>query len=375
MPRPARSAALVLSNVAALALVASASLAGCSAPLPPPLAETAAAAVVADDLDPSSLAIAAERSAAMLAGVDRWYPVGGRRITSAELRRSALHVAEIARSAHDSGRLAGSLARDCVAWRSGAAAHVTGYYEPVLPARRVRDGPFVHPVYRMPDAATLAAVRRRLGHAPSREDIDRDGVLAGLGLEIAWLDDPVALFFLHVQGSGALVLEDGRTEHVGFAGTNGLVYRSIGRVMVERRFVERANATAATIRAWLDRHPARRDEILFANPRYVFFEPLAGDGPVGSSGAALVAGRSIAVDPHDVPPGMLAWLRTSSSNVTAGAPLVSRFVFSQDSGAAIRGAGRVDLFEGSGDAAGAAAGARDQNGDLLVLLCAPQAGR
>ena len=186
------------------------------------------------------------------------------------------------------------------------AAKVTGYYEPVLAARTAPDARFRYALYRAPSPEQMQAVARRLGRVPTRADIDGRHALAGLGLEIAWTDDPVARFFLHVQGSGRLVFPGGRSRRVGFAGTNGLAYRSVGSVMLARGILGKGNASAPAMRAWLAAHPSRRDALLFENPRYVFFREAGDEGPVGALGATLVAGRSIAVDEKFLPRGAVA---------------------------------------------------------------------
>jgi membrane-bound lytic murein transglycosylase A len=220
----------------------------------------------------------------------------------------------------------------------------------------------------------MDAARARLGHVPTRADIDARGALAGSGLELAWADDPVALFFLHVQGSGRLVLGDGKVLAVGYAATNGLPYVSIASVMTRRGLFAPGLATAPAIRAWLLAHPRERDGILASNPRYVFFRERTSGAPTGSLGVELTAGRSVASDDEAIPRGALAWLRTTRpvldehGEVKDRAPM-ARFVFAQDSGAAIRGPARIDLFVGSGEAAGLVAGNTNESGDLWLLLC------
>jgi membrane-bound lytic murein transglycosylase A len=326
-----------------------------------------------DDLDPASLAIAAERTAAALerSPGSQIVTVAGRSWMVADVAASARYVASVARTAANAVVLTGRLVHDCDAYPAGETAKVTGYYEPVLHARRMRDDKFLFPIYRAPNAEELSGVTKRLGHVPTRADIDGHGALDGLGLEIAWLDDPVERFLLHVQGSGRLVFEDGTAESVGYAATNGLEYRSIGSVMVRRGLLERSRSSAGDIRAWLAVHPEQRDAILNENPRYVFFRDNGAGGPVGALGTTLVAGRSIATDESHLPRGTFAWLRTTpqSSGSAAGAPPVSRFVFANDTGAAIVGPARVDLFEGSGEEAGRVAGARNASGELFVLRC------
>jgi membrane-bound lytic murein transglycosylase A len=363
-----------------LLVAATLALAGCSASRGGH-AVPAAAAIGGDvdDLDPDSLALAAERSAVALSAMlpSRTFEAAGRRVSARDLEASARHVAALARSERDPARLTARLADDCVALRAGGDAKVTAYYEPVLTARRRPDRRFRYPLYRPPSEEQLAALRRRLGRVPTRADIDGRQALVGLGLELAWVDDPVARFFLHVQGSGRLVFEGGGGEaRVGFAGTNGLAYRSVGSVMLERGILERGGASAPAMRTWLAKHPDRRDALLAENPRYVFFRDTGAEGPLGALGTTLVAGRSIAVDQRHVPRGVLAWLRSSrplpgADGRASGKVPLHRFVFAQDAGAAIEGPARVDLFAGSGEDAGYEAGLMNEAGELHLLLCGP----
>ena len=215
-------------------------------------------------------------------------------------------------------------------------AFVTGYHEPTLAARRERDARFRHALYRMPTGG---------GALPTRAEIDA-GALAGRGLELFWTDDPVELFFLHVQGSGRLQLEDGTVVRVGYAGNNGKTYRAIGSVLVERGVYRRDEVTAPVIKAWLRANPSEAAALMQTNPRYVFFtaRPAAGDdGPPGALGVPLVPWRSVAVDPKVVPLG-------SIGRLVVPLPDGSTFdglVIATDTGTAITGAGRLDLFCGA----------------------------
>ena len=194
-------------------------LAGCAVHRRPgPAGEPGA--LRSDDLDSSSLVLAATRTADAL---DSRPPrgearVGGRSLPAASLAKTARRVAELARSEKDPAALARRLAAECDAWPVAPAAKVTGYYEPVLAARTAPDARFRYALYRAPSLQQMQVLARRLGRVPTRADIDGRHALAGLGLEIAWTDDPVARFFLHVQGSGRLVFPGGRSRRVGFAG-------------------------------------------------------------------------------------------------------------------------------------------------------------
>lgn len=235
-------------------------------------------------------------------------------------------------------------------------AFVTGYHEPTLAARRSRDARFRHPIYRMPDGR---------GPLPARAEIDA-GALAGRGLELFWVEDPIELFFLHVQGSGRLALEDGSVMRIGYAGNNGKTYRAVGSVLVERGILTREQATAPAIKAYLRAHPAEAPEILRTNPRYVFFQARDGraeQGPRGALGVPLVPWRSVAVDPAVVPLGSVGHLRVA----LPGGDTFSAVVVAMDTGTAITGSGRIDLFCGPDARAERVAGELRHDGSLVWL--------
>lgn len=372
-----RSGLMSLAGTAAL-LVAVLTLAGCSATA----SSKQALGSDVDDLDGTSLALAADRTAEVLGGAAaaRTYTVAGLSWTGAELAESAQRVADVARKEKSGRKLTKRLARECEAFPVSEPAKVTAYYEPLLSARATADSRFRYPLYRLPSAAQLAALERRLGRVPTRADIDGGMALSALGLELAWVDDPVARFFLHVQGSGRLVFEDGTETRVGYAGTNQLGYQSVGAVMLREGLLERGKASATAMRTWLAEHPDRRDGLLFQNPRYIFFRDTGSEGPIGALGTTLVAGRSIATDERFVPRGLLVWLRTTKPVVGEDGALLgqrplTRFVFAQDAGAAIKGVARVDVFWGSGEQAGVEAGGMNQSGELYLLLCGKAAKR
>ncbi len=257
---------------------------------------------------------------------------------------------------------------------------VTAYYQPELAARRRRDERFRYPLYARPpdlvdvDPALDASCkcRRTAGRLErgrvvpylARADIER-GALAGRGLEIAWTDDPFALFVLHVQGSGLLQFEDGTRIGALFAGTNGRRFTGLRSILVRRGLLSRKRpGTLPEMRAVLESLPEReRLEVLAANERYTFFR-LANQGPIGTLGVELTPERSVATDPSLVPLGTIGYLAT---------PTTRRFVVSQDTGAAIVGA-HVDLFLGAGAEAGERAGRTKAKATLYVLDLPPVTG-
>jgi membrane-bound lytic murein transglycosylase A len=204
----------------------------------------------------------------------------------------------------------------------------------------------------------------------SRRDID-SGALAGRGLELLWVDDPIDKFFLQVQGSGQVRLNDGSLIRVGYAGQNGQPYRAIGRDLIEMGVLTREQVTMPAIRAWLEAHPADAPQIMERNRSYIFFEErpeLAPDeGPLGAQGVSLTAGRSLAVDPRYIPFGVPVWLETTAPWPEGDGPL-RRLMVAQDAGGAIKGVVRGDVFWGAGERAAAIAGRMKSPGRYAVLV-------
>lgn len=252
---------------------------------------------------------------------------------------------------------------------SGGAGLFTGYYEPEVAGAKRRSASFPVPLYERP--GDLVLVGDRIQPYFTRAEIDA-GALEGRGLELLWLADPIEAFFLQVQGSGRIRLSDGRIVRVGYAGDNGHGYTAIGRILVERGEMTKDTASLQTIRQWLRDHPADAQPLMQQNARYIFFHEVSGDAPVGSQGVALTPGRSLAVDPTHVPLGAFLWLDTTYPSETpkSGQPL-RRLMVSQDTGSAIQGAVRGDVFWGSGEDAAHYAGPMKQPGRLYLLLPIP----
>ena len=243
---------------------------------------------------------------------------------------------------------------------------LTGYYEPMLDASRQRDASFSAPLYRLP------ADLPKTGVWFSRQEIDTQpqAKAALQGQEIAWLADPLDALVLQIQGSGRLRIVNGdgtqQTVRLAYAGSNGHPYRSVGRWLLDQGLVREASWPA--IKAWALMNPERLNEMLWSNPRTIFFreEPLsaldAARGPKGAQGVELTPGRSIAVDPTSIPYGTPVWM-ASTSPTTA----LNRLVLAQDTGSAIVGAVRADYFTGWGEAAQDLAGRLKQGLRLWVL--------
>ena len=264
----------------------------------------------------------------------------------------------------------------------------TGYYEPVLACRLVADDIYKYPLYRRPDDIieidlTLFGdsfpkdkIFGRLDHNKvipyySREEIDKKQVIANRGLEMLWCNDPVAMYFLQVQGSGKVDLGDGNVVSVLYDGQNGRPYKSIGKYLIDGGFILKENMSMQAIREYLYAHLDDVFGILNQNPSYVFFRMDMGP-PLGSIGVPLTAGRSIATDSRLFPKGALALIATQKPVVENGAIKAwvpfTRFVLNQDTGGAIKGPGRVDLFWGQGEEAEIGAGYMQQKGELYFLM-------
>lgn len=232
--------------------------------------------------------------------------------------------------------------------------HFTGYYEPELTGRTRPDARYRHALYAMPDDLPDP------GPWFTRRQIVEGDLLAGR--ELVWLDSAIEAFLAQVQGSVRVRLEDGRLLRFGFAGKNGHDYRSIGQELIRREEIPASAISANAIRAWCAAHPDSVADLLAHNPSFVFFRPLALPeelGPVGSSGVSLSPLRSLAVDPKHITIGAPVWVDCGS---------IQALFVAQDTGSAIRGPARADIFCGPGDAAGRMASALNAQGRVQVLM-------
>jgi membrane-bound lytic murein transglycosylase A len=241
----------------------------------------------------------------------------------------------------------------------------TGYYEPELRGSRTPNGVYRFPIYRKPPEVQRGA----LWH--SRADIENYGLLRNRGLEIAWLDDPVDAFFLQIQGSGRIRLNDGTSIRVGYGGRNGHDYKSVGQELVRQGLYKSHQVSAATIRSYVRRNPEAGRQLLQHNPSFIFFREVSevpsSAGPLGAMNRSITAMRSIAVDPEYVPLGAPVWVEKDGKD-----PL-RRLMIAQDTGSAIKGAQRADIFFGSGADAGKKAGRTKDAGRMITLLPIPVA--
>jgi membrane-bound lytic murein transglycosylase A len=242
----------------------------------------------------------------------------------------------------------------------GADPLFTGYFEPELEGSLEKTERFRHPLYRAPNDLPDGQPWY------TREQIETTGVLGGRGLEIVWLADPVDKFFLQIQGSGRIKLPDGGFLRVGYGGKNGHPYRSVGKELVRRGIFEAHQVSAQMIRRWVRSNPGPGTDLLRHNPSYVFFREVSQvpteKGPLGAMNRSVTAGRTLAVDPDFVPLGAPVWLEKD------GKLPLRRLMIAQDTGSAIKGAQRGDVFYGSGKEAGRIAGRTRDAGRMIVLL-------
>jgi len=269
----------------------------------------------------------------------------------------------------------------------GREGLITGYYEPVLNGSKTRDERFRWPLYKRPDnllTIDLASLYPELKGRPVRGRLEGNRVVPYYsraeigngksksplaGHELFWVDDPVEAFILQVQGSGRVRLADGSEVAIGYADQNGHPYRSLGGALIQMGALTREEVTLTRIRDWLAANPEQTAALLNSNPSYIFFtqRDASLDGPLGSLGVALTPGRSVAVDPAYIPLGLPVWLDALLPDGT----LLQRLAFAQDTGGAIKGPVRADLFIGRGTDAGRLAGEMKQRGRLYVLLPKP----
>jgi membrane-bound lytic murein transglycosylase A len=268
----------------------------------------------------------------------------------------------------------------------------TGYFEPVLQGSLNKDTEYQFPIYARPDDLTTIDlslfsqqfegktivgryINQRVVPYYDRKEIEHQGLLEGKVKEIAWLKDRLDLFFLQIQGSGKIYLDNGEIINVHYHGSNGQPYRSIGKLLIDEGKITREEISMQKIRDYLRNHPEEIETVLNYNPSYVFFK-VEKDGPLGSLEVKLTPGRSIALDRRLFPPAGLAFIETNKPLINGDGTIhkwmaFSRFVLNQDTGGAIRGPGRADLFWGNGPYAEIAAGYMQEFGKLYFLILKP----
>ena len=349
-----------------------------------------------DDMDRNSLILAIRKNLEYLDRLDprTVFHYGSYDFTCLQVREGQEEFLNLLSKGLDTGQLSREIREKFLIYRApgrpgDGRIFFTGYYEPLCEGRLTPDETFRYPLYPPPEdliridlfqfskkfkgETVVARIDgKRVLPYYSRHQIEVERVLEGRGLEIVWFKDPVDVAFLHIQGSGRVKLPGGKELLVHYKTSNGRPYRSIGRYMIERGFLAPEEMSMQAIRRYLTENPKIVEEVLNHNPSYVFFEEVR-EGPLGSLGVLLTPGRSIALDPKVYPKGALGFIScqkplvNDQGKITGWTPF-SRFVMNQDSGGAIKGPGRADIFWGSDPYAELTAGHLQHDGDLYFLM-------
>lgn len=399
--QPSRQTVLTLPLLLWLFLLAS-WIGGCAAPKEHAVFELSSARYpnFTDDMYFDGMEQSIQQSLAYLQRVpsDKKFRFGEDSYSAAHLARSMASFLAFVQTRPSDGELNRFIRDNYRVYRSAGSGPekdvlFTGYYEPLLSARRQPDNTHRVPILGRPDdmvTIDLASFSekytgekltgRLTGQTVvpyyERKDIEEEGVLMGKAPVLAWLENPVDLFFLQIQGSGRVLLESGETLCLHYDSSNGRPYRSIGRLLIDEGKIPRPEMSMQRIRAFLAAHPEETRSILNYNPSYVFFR-VEKDGPLGFLEVKLTPGRSIALDYRLFPLPALVYIETEKPILDSSGQIIDwetfgRFVLSQDTGGAIRGPARADLFWGSGPYAEAAAGYMQQRGNLFLMVLKPE---
>ena len=349
-----------------------------------------------DDMPYSSLLTSIHKSLDYLKRLDpsTSFRFGPDTFTACHLARSMEAFEELIRKSPSTDKLREAI--ETSFWVYSSVGHdgegrvlFTGYYEAVLRGSLHSSPDYPYPVYRKPDDWVTVdlglfnpkyAGERITGRYAnqtvipgfSREDIDSKGHLRQKECELLWVSDRVELFFLHIQGSGRVLLDDGTVLHVHYDCSNGRPYRSVGRLLIDEQSISEDEMSMQRIRTYLKNHPEETERVFNHNESYVFFR-LVDQGPIGAIEVPLTPGRSVATDQRLFPRAALAFIETDKPLVDQDGTIRSwepfgRFVLNQDTGGAIKGPGRVDLFWGTGPYAEMAAGHMKHQGRLYFLV-------
>jgi membrane-bound lytic murein transglycosylase A len=353
-----------------------------------------------DDSNFDSLILAVERNLSYLGKLNPSYTFkyGKDKILVSEIIESQNFFLNLIRKNPDDDQLEEEIKRHFRIYKAtGRTGNgnvlFTGYFEPVFEGSLVPNDTYKYPIYSKPE--DLLSINLSLFSDKykgkrifariegkdvipyfSRYQIEMENALRGRGLEIAWLKDPVDIAFLHIQGSGRIKLPDGKSISVGYAAKNGRPYHSIGKYLIDRGFISRAQMSMQAIRKTLADNPEIVGEVLNQNQSYIFFRVLD-DLPIGSINIPVTPGRTIALDGNLFPRGALGFIVCQKPVIDNEGNILewtdfSRFVLNQDTGGAIKGAGRADIFWGRGLYAEIAAGHLKHEGELYILVKKPE---
>jgi membrane-bound lytic murein transglycosylase A len=327
-------------------------------------------AVLVRALDNSLKYLQSDRAATIY----RSYPIKG--VTRSRVEKSLRRFRQLVLASKTPEQLQTSVGKEFTFYQSAGndgmgTVGFTGYFEPVQTASRKPTEDYRYPLYRQPTSFS----GWKKPH-PSRLDLEgADGLQATKGklkgAELVWLKNRLDAFLIQVQGSARLQLTDGTTMTVGFGGSTDYPYVGIGRELVKEGKFKLEELTLPKIKQYFAEKPEELDTYLPRNKRFVFFQNTNNQPPIGSLGQPVMAHRSIATDKRLMPPGALALLQTQLPDRSLTQQSVSRYVLDQDTGSAIIGPGRVDIFMGSGDQAAAEAGLVNATGGLYYLLLKP----
>ena len=337
-----------------------------------------------------------DRDASLIRALDRsvpwflapstkqWFPVEG--ITHARAEASVKAARRLLAESRDPARFAREFqnrfdAYESVGWDGRGTVFFTGYFAPVFPASRARTERFSFPIYRRPDDLVTdpdsGAPRGRraadgsVGPYPTRAEIEAGGMLSGK--ELAWLEDSLSAYLVHVNGSARLELDDGSVMHVGYAGKTDRPYASLGRAMVAQGLLRSEELNLAAIRRIYRRDPGTVERLMLRNESFVFFREADGSNwPAGSLGFPVTAERSLATDKRIFPRGGLVLVDTATIRRGEAQTRYLRFMLDQDTGGAIRAPGRADIFMGTGKDAESLAGAQRAEGRLVYFFLKPE---
>jgi membrane-bound lytic murein transglycosylase A len=311
---------------------------------------------------------------------ERFFPVEG--ISHAHALASLERFREILTESEGPADFAQHLEREFTVYKSagwdgrGGGVLFTGYFTPILEGALAAGARYRWPLYALPPDLAKGPEGEILGRRlpdgslepyPTRRAIEAGSLLAGQGLELVWLADPLDAFIAHVNGSAFVRLEDGSLLRLGYAGKNGQEYTSLGQELIADGELEPDQLSLPSIRAWAAEHPERLQEYMQRNASYVFFTPIDGN-PRGSLNVEVTAGRSLATDKTLFPRGALVFVDTQLPDDGGRGVPYERFLLDQDTGGAIRTAGRGDIYLGVGDEAGRLAGRTKAEGQLYYLF-------
>ena len=382
-------------------------MAGCPAPIKKPSEEASMVRRSSfsypdfhDDLEMDGLEHSILKSLEYLERIpaDRTFTFGEDQFDAVHLKKSLQYFLDFIHTSPTSKQLERFIRDNYIVYQSigrdqKGEVLFTGYYEPHLSGRLDRNEEFQYPLYALPmdlmkiDLSPFSEkfkgqsiVGRYTDNTVvpyfDRQEIEEENALAGRAEPLVWVNDPVDVFFLQIQGSGKVFLDTGEVINVHYHGSNGRPYRSIGKLLIDEQKIPREEMSMQKIRSYLQEHPEEMASVFNYNPSYVFFK-IEPEGPLGSLNVLLTPGRSIALDRRIFPYATLAYIETQKPVVNSTGHIdrwvdFQRFVLNQDTGGAIRGPGRADVFWGNGPYAEIAAGHLAHVGQLYFLILKPE---